>query len=132
MQRASVWRGYGYGWITLGLFVLTIVGHFLSGRFALANERTSDGEPAAYGPCPIITMPHTPENRQSETLQLIWPVGGLALLLLPGSSQSKQGSARPEAKIEEVLRRGELTDSEATIRATDDRIANGDSSRARS
>ena len=50
-------------------------------------------------------MRDTLENWQSEFLQLIWQVGGLAFLLYVGSPQSKEGDDRVEAKIDEILRR---------------------------
>ena len=46
----------------------------------------------------------TLENWQSEFLQLLWQVGGLALLLYVGSPQSKEGDDRKEAKIDEILK----------------------------
>jgi hypothetical protein len=48
-------------------------------------------------------MRDTLENWQSEFLQLIWQVGGLALLLYVGSPQSKEGDDRVEAKIDAIL-----------------------------
>jgi hypothetical protein len=48
-------------------------------------------------------MRDTLENWQSEFLQLLWQVGGLALLLHVGSPQSKEGDDRMEAKIDAIL-----------------------------
>jgi hypothetical protein len=45
----------------------------------------------------------TLENWQSEFLQLLWQVGGLALLLYAGSPQSKEGDDRMEAKLDAIL-----------------------------
>jgi hypothetical protein len=45
----------------------------------------------------------TLENWQSEFLQLLWQIGGLAFLLYVGSPQSKEGDDRVEAKIEAIL-----------------------------
>ncbi|WP_414710169.1 DUF6766 family protein, partial [Pseudorhodoplanes sp.] len=45
----------------------------------------------------------TRENWQSEFLQLIWQVAGLAILLHVGSPQSKEGDDRMEAKIDAIL-----------------------------
>jgi len=47
----------------------------------------------------------TLENWQSEFLQLLWQVGGLALFLYVGSPQSKEGDERHEAKLDAILRR---------------------------
>lgn len=43
------------------------------------------------------------ENWQSEFLQLVWQVAGLALLLHVGSPQSKEGDDRMEAKLDAIL-----------------------------
>ena len=50
-------------------------------------------------------MRDTLDNWQSEFLQLLWQVGGLAFLLFAGSPQSKEGSDRVEAKIDAILQR---------------------------
>jgi hypothetical protein len=43
------------------------------------------------------------ENWQSEFLQLCWQAAGLAFLLFWGSSQSKEGEERLEAKVDALL-----------------------------
>jgi hypothetical protein len=48
-------------------------------------------------------MRDTLENWQSEFLQLLWQVAGLAILLHVGSPQSKEGDDRMEAKIDAIL-----------------------------
>jgi hypothetical protein len=45
----------------------------------------------------------TLENWQSEFLQLIWQVAGLAVLLYVGSPQSREGDERKEAKLDAIL-----------------------------
>jgi len=45
----------------------------------------------------------TLENWQSEFLQLLWQVGGLAFLLFVGSPQSKEGDDRREEKLDLIL-----------------------------
>jgi hypothetical protein len=49
------------------------------------------------------TMRDTLENWQSEFLQLIWQVVGLAFLLHVGSPQSKEGDDRKEEKLDLLL-----------------------------
>jgi hypothetical protein len=46
----------------------------------------------------------TLENWQSEFLQLLWQVGGLAYFLYLGSPQSREGDERKEAKLDALLR----------------------------
>jgi hypothetical protein len=53
----------------------------------------------------VETTRDTLENWQSEFLQLLWQVGGLALLLYVGSPQSREGDERKEAKLDAILRR---------------------------
>ncbi len=45
----------------------------------------------------------TLENWQSEFLQLLWQVAGLAFLLYLGSPQSKEGDDQVEAKLDAIL-----------------------------
>jgi hypothetical protein len=55
----------------------------------------------------IFTMRDTMENWQSEFLQLMWQVGGLAFLLYVGSPQSKESEQRLERKVDTILQRVE-------------------------
>lgn len=51
----------------------------------------------------VEAMRDTLENWQSEFLQLIWQVAGLAYLLHVGSPQSKEGDERKEEKLDKIL-----------------------------
>ncbi|HKI07135.1 MAG TPA: DUF6766 family protein, partial [Nitrososphaeraceae archaeon] len=53
------------------------------------------------------TMRGTMENWQSEFLQLMWQVGGLAFLLYVGSPQSKESEQRLEKKLDAILQKVE-------------------------
>jgi hypothetical protein len=99
----SVWNRYGYGWVTLGFFILTLLGHWLFGWFAYVNEQAQHNAAPELSPYIMEMMRDTLENWQSEFLQLIWQVGGLAILLYVGSPQSKEGDDRMEAKIDAIL-----------------------------
>jgi hypothetical protein len=59
------------------------------------------------------------ENWQSEFLQLLWQVGGLAFLLYVGSPQSKEGDDRMEAKLDEILRKVDPQNAERFIQSID-------------
>jgi hypothetical protein len=52
----------------------------------------------------VQMMRDTLENWQSEFLQLLWQVGGLAFFLYIGSPQSREGDERKEAKLDALLR----------------------------
>jgi hypothetical protein len=84
----SLWRAYAFAWITLGLFVFSLIGHWLFGWFAYADEQTAHGQPIEVDGYTIQMLRDTLENWQSEFLQLLWQVGGLALFLHLGSPQA--------------------------------------------
>ena len=115
----QTWTRYSYAWVTLGFFVISLVGHWLFGWFAYADEQASLGQPIEVSGWFVEMMRDTLENWQSEFLQLLWQVGGLAFLLFLGSPQSKEGSDRVEAKIDEILRKV-APDGERLIEEIDD------------
>lgn len=100
----SLWRGYAYAWITLGLFVFSLAGHWLFGWFAYVDEQAAHGQPVVVSSYTVQMLRDTLENWQSEFLQLLWQVGGLAFFLFVGSPQSKEGDDRKEAKLDAILR----------------------------
>jgi hypothetical protein len=63
----------------------------------------------------------TLENWQSEFLQLLWQVGGLAFLLFVGSPQSKEGDDRREEKLDILLRAAEGTRADLILAELDRR-----------
>jgi hypothetical protein len=123
MKQRSLWKAYSYGWITLGLFLFSLVGHWLFGWYAFVEEQSAHGQAVEVGPYLTEMMRDTLENWQSEFLQLLWQVGGLAFFLYLGSPQSKEGSDRVEAKIDVILKRLDPQDGENTIRELDDRYS---------
>lgn len=119
LPMGSVWKRYSYLWLTLGLFLFSLVGHWLFGWYAYAQEQIEHGQPVEVGGYTIEMLRDTFENWQSEFLQLMWQVGGLALFLYVGSPQSKEGSDRVEAKIDAILRAVDPRNAEKEIRALD-------------
>jgi hypothetical protein len=105
VARVSRWRGYAYAWITLGLFLFSLAGHWLFGWFAYADEQRTHGQPLEVSGYAVQMVRDTLENWQSEFLQLLWQVGGLAYFLYLGSPQSREGDERKEAKLDAILRR---------------------------
>jgi hypothetical protein len=103
MHRHSIWSRYGFAWITGALFVITLLGHWIFGWFAYAAEQQAHLQPVDVSGYTIQMLRDTLENWQSEFLQLLWQVGGLAFLLHVGSPQSKEGDDRMEAKIDAIL-----------------------------
>jgi hypothetical protein len=123
MPGRSVWKKYSYGWVTLGFFAITLIGHWVFGWFAFAEEQASHGQPAEFSPYLVEMLRDTLENWQSEFLQLLWQVGGLAFLLYLGSPQSKEGDDRVEAKIDAILKRLDPEEGQKVIDELDEAYA---------
>ena len=90
-------------WVTLALFVGSLRGHWLFAWFAFVSEQAQHSQSPEVRDFIIQTTRDTLENWQSEFLQLIWQVSGLALLYHVGSPQSKDGDDRLEEKIDLIL-----------------------------
>ena len=110
---------YGFAWVTLALFLITLSGHWVAAWFAYIDEQQADGQPVEVGAYLIEVTRDTLENWQSEFLQLIWQVGGLAILFYVGSPQSKEGDDRKEEKLDAVLRAVDPAHGERVIEALD-------------
>jgi hypothetical protein len=115
----SRWKRYSYAWLTLGLFAFSILGHWIFGWYAYVNEQQALSQPVDVGGYTIEMLRDTFENWQSEFLQLLWQVGGLALFLYVGSPQSKEGNDRLEAKVDVLLRKIDPRNAEEEIQALD-------------
>ena len=118
----SFWRGYAYAWITLGLFLFSLAGHWLFGWFTYVDEQTAHGQPIVVSSYTVQMLRDTLENWQSEFLQLLWQVGGLAFFLYVGSPQSREGDERKEAKLDAILRQLG-PDGERTIAELDEKYS---------
>ena len=100
----SLFKKYGFAWATLGFLAISLVGHWLFGWFAFVDEQQEHGVPVEVGNYVVEMLRDTFENWQSEFLQLLWQVVGLAYFLYIGSPSSKENDDRLEAKIDELLR----------------------------
>ena len=94
---------FGYLWVTFGFMLISLIGHWVFAWFAYVDEQAAHQMPAAFGPYVVLVLRDTLENWQSEFLQLIWQVAGLAFLLSVGSPQSKEGEERLEEKIDAIF-----------------------------
>ena len=103
MKRLSIWKRYGFAWVTGALFVLTLTGHWIFGWYAYVEEQRAHQQPIDSGAYFIEMARDTLENWQSEFLQLMWQVAGLAFLFHIGSPQSKEGDERKEEKLDRIL-----------------------------
>lgn len=104
MNRKSIWVKYGYLWITLVLFLGSLVGHWIFAWYAFVEEQLAHGEAIEVSSYLVEVLRDTLENWQSEFLQLMWQVAGLAFLFAVGSPQSKEGDDRLEEKLDLVLK----------------------------
>jgi hypothetical protein len=101
--KNTIWSKYGFLWVTLTLFVASLVGHWIFAWYAFVAEQLQHGQAPAVGDFIVETARDTLENWQSEFLQLVWQVSGLTLLYHIGSPQSKEGNDRLEEKIDRIL-----------------------------
>jgi hypothetical protein len=100
-------RKRGYLWVTLAFFVMSLAVYWAFAWFAYSEEQIAHNQAIELSGFFNQTMRDTMENWQSEFLQLMWQVGGLAFLLYVGSPQSKESEQRLERKIDTILQRVE-------------------------
>jgi hypothetical protein len=123
MSRRAMRSKYGYIWVTLALFVFSLVGHWLFAWFDYVDQQHAHGEPVEAGGYFVDTMKATLENWQSEFLQLVWQVGGLMFLFAVGSPQSKEGDDRKEEKLDWIMRQLDRETGNQRIAELDDKYA---------
>jgi hypothetical protein len=97
-------RAFSFGLITGALFLFSWVGQFIFQMITARNDAEEHGQPFQWSEFFPQFFSSTLENWQSEFLQLVWQAAGLALFYFWGSSQSKEGDERLEAKIDLLLR----------------------------
>lgn len=99
----TLWKKYSFLWITLVLFLGSLIGHWIFAWFAFVEEQTTHGEAIEVTGYLVEVLRDTFENWQSEFLQLMWQVAGLAYFFYIGSPQSKEGNDRLEEKVDRIL-----------------------------
>ena len=97
-------RKYAYAWLTLGFFLVSFGLHWFFGWKAFQDEARAHHEAVELNQYLVQMGRDTFENWQSEFLQLMWQVVGLAYFLYVGSPYSKENDDRVEAKIDELLK----------------------------
>ncbi len=99
-----MFRRYAYGWITLTFFLVSLLLHWYFGWHSYVEEARSHGDTPEVANFTNQMFRETFENWQSEFLQLLWQVLGLAYFLYIGSPASKENDDRMELKIDALLR----------------------------
>ena len=102
--KDNIFRKRGYVWITLVFFIFSVVLHWVFGWQVYVDDQLSHNQPVVFGDYVTEMLRDTFENWQSEFLQLIWQVAGLAFLLYVGSPQSKEGDDRKEEKLDYIIK----------------------------
>ncbi|MEN2746842.1 DUF6766 family protein [Sphingomonas sp. T9W2] len=97
-------RKYAYGWITVAFFLVSIIGHWVFGWYAFVDAAREHGQSPDLNAYLVEMGRDTFENWQSEFLQLLWQVVGLAYFLYAGSPASKENDDRMEAKMDLLLK----------------------------
>ena len=96
-------KGYAYAWLTLGFFLVSLILHWTFGWSAFAAEAAEHGQAPQIRDYVVEMSRDTFENWQSEFLQLLWQVVGLAYFLYLGSPTSHENDDRLEAKVDALL-----------------------------
>lgn len=96
-------KKYAYAWLTLGFFLGSFILHWYFGWQAFAADALQHGQAPQSSEYLDEMLRDTFENWQSEFLQLLWQVCGLAYFLYVGSPASKENDDRVEAKIDALL-----------------------------
>jgi hypothetical protein len=117
----TIWQRYSFAWVTLVLFLGSLIGHWTFAWFAYVKDQDAHSQPVEVTEYVVETLRDTFENWQSEFLQLIWQVAGLAFLIHLGSPQSKEGDERKEEKLDRILAAVDGKNAERIIKELDDK-----------
>ena len=117
----TVWKRYGFAWVTGALFFFTLAGHWAAGWFEFVQEQQAHGQAIEIAPYVVQMARGTLENWQSEFLQLVWQVVGLTYFLYIGSPQSKEEDDRLEDKIDALLKLADPKGADKLIRELNER-----------
>lgn len=97
-------KRYAYAWITAAFFLISFGLHWMFGWYAFVDEAMEHSRNPQLSQYLTEMGRDTFENWQSEFLQLLWQVVGLAYFLYVGSPSSKENDDRMEMKVDALLR----------------------------
>ncbi len=110
---------YGYFWVTLGLFIMSISLHWTFAWYSYIQEQIAHKQSIEFTDYFNQTFRDTMENWQSEFLQLIWQVAGLSILWYVGSAQSKEANDRLEEKVDLLIQKLDTENGKKLIQELD-------------
>ena len=119
-RRWGIWRKYLYGWLTILFFLVSFALHWFFGWRTFVDDAAQQGQVPELSAYLNEMLRDMFENWQSEFLQLLWQVLGLAYFLYVGSPSSKESGDRVEAKIDALLRAHHGENAERIIAALDE------------
>jgi hypothetical protein len=103
-KNYNIFKKKGYLWVTLIFFICSVALHWFFGWQVFKQEQIEHNQAIVVSDYVDQMIRDTMENWQSEFLQLIWQVAGLAFLWYVGSPQSKEGEERKEEKLDHIIR----------------------------
>lgn len=104
-MNLTVWKRYGFAWVTGALFLFTLVGHWLAGWFEYVQDQQAHGQAIEFAPYAVQMLRGTLENWQSEFLQLFSFVTLAAILIHRGSAESKDSDEQVQAALKRIEQR---------------------------
>jgi hypothetical protein len=104
----------------VAFFLVSLILHWWFGYQSAADDAKAHGEALQTSAYLNEMMRDTFENWQSEFLQLLWQVVGLAYFLYVGSPASKENDDRMEAKMDALMRMVGGDKAQDVIRRLDD------------
>lgn len=102
-SKPPFWKAYSFGLVTGAFFLLSWLGQLVFQAISFRNEAAEHGSVFSWAEFWPDFLSSTFENWQSEFLQLVWQAAGLMLFYFWGSSQSREGEERTEAKLDALL-----------------------------
>lgn len=114
-RKMSSLKRKGYVYVTFVFFIVSIALHWIFGWKVFVSDQLAHHQPVVFSEYAAQMLRDTFENWQSEFLQLIWQVAGLAFLLYTGSPQSKEGDQRIEEKLDWLIRNAAPKDAERLL-----------------
>lgn len=103
LNAKTIFKGYAYAWLTLAFFLGSFGLHWWFGWKAFVDDAGAHGQAPELNSYLVQMLRDTFENWQSEFLQLLWQVVGLAYFLYLGSPSSHENDDRLEAKVDALL-----------------------------